>query len=141
VNVRLRAAEPEDREQLARLLAEYLFEFDGRTEPYPFFDAYWTEPDRLPFLVELDGDAIGLILIRVMSDGWSIAEFAVVPARRRLGVGRAAVEALAERAREAEAPYLEAKVNPNNLEALPFWLAVGFHEVPSPDVTVTRRYL
>lgn len=32
---RVRAAEPGDRETLRRLLADYLFEFDGRTEPYP----------------------------------------------------------------------------------------------------------
>jgi hypothetical protein len=37
--VTVREASLDDREQLRRLLADYLLEFDGRTEPYPYFDA------------------------------------------------------------------------------------------------------
>ena len=139
--VALREARGEDRDLLRRLLADYLFEFDGRTGPYPYFDAYWREPERLPFLIEVDGRAAGLCLIRVRDGGWSIAEFAVVPEERRAGVGRSAVEAVAERARAAGAAFLEAKVHPDNREALPFWLAAGFREVASPGVIVTRREL
>jgi len=130
-----------DREQLRELLADYLFEFDGRTDPYPYLDAYWEEEDRLPFLIEADGEVAGLCLVRRKNGGWSIAEFSVVPERRRGGVGRAAVDALAERARADGAAHLEAKVHPDNREALPFWLGVGFREVPGPGtgVTVTRR--
>ncbi len=128
-----------DRDVLARLLAAYLFEFDGRTEPYPHFDAYWSEPERLPFLVELEGESVGFCLIRVREDGWDIAEFSVVPTERRTGIGRSAVEALAVRARAAGAGYLEAKVHPDNLEALAFWLAVGFREVTAAGPVVTRR--
>lgn len=40
MGVVVREAEQGDRETVGRLLAEYLFEFDGRTEPYPYFDAY-----------------------------------------------------------------------------------------------------
>jgi [ribosomal protein S18]-alanine N-acetyltransferase len=140
----LRVAHVDDREMLGELLADYLFEFDGRTEPYPYFDAYWSEPERLPFLIEADdGVVVGFCLIRVRGDGWSIAEFSVLPEERRAGVGRAAVEAIVERAREAGATYLEAKVHPDNREALPFWLAVGFNEVDGrdPGVAVTRRTL
>jgi ribosomal protein S18 acetylase RimI-like enzyme len=95
-------------------------------------------------LIEGDARVIGLCLIRRREDdGWSIAEFSVVPGQRRGGVGRAAVEALAARARSEGAAYLEAKVRSNNAEALPFWLAVGFNRVDGPEtgVTVTRRSL
>jgi len=139
--VALREAGQQDREQLGRLIADYLFEFDGRTEPYPYFDSYWTDPDRTPFLVEADGEVAGLCLIRVRDGGWSIAEFSVIPARRRSGVGRAAVEELAERAAKAGAAHLEAKVHPDNGEALPFWLAAGFRVVDAPSVIITRRFL
>lgn len=138
---RLRAAEPGDRETLRRLLADYLFEFDGRTEPYPYFDAYWSEPERLPLLIEADGELAGFCLIRVVDDGWSIAEFSVLPARRRTGVGRAAVNIIIERASAAAARYLEAKVHPDNGTALLFWLAAGFRVVDAPGVIITRRYL
>jgi predicted acetyltransferase len=141
--VTLRDARVEDRRRLEQLLADYLFEFDGRTEPYPYLDAYWTEPARLPLLIEVDGEVVGLCLIRRRDRGWSIAEFSVLPTRRREGVGRAAVEALAARARSEGAEYLEAKVHPDNRAALPFWLSVGFteQEGPGTGVTLTRRAL
>jgi GNAT superfamily N-acetyltransferase len=109
----------------------------------PDLDAYWEEPDRLPLLIETDGAVCGLCLIRRRDSGWSIAEFYVRPSRRRGGVGRAAVDALAARARSEGAAFLEAKVHPNNREALPFWLRVGFSEIDPQKigVTVTRRQL
>lgn len=143
VKVRLREALRDDREELEQLLADYLFEFDGRTGSYPDLDAYWREPERLPFLIEADGEVGGLCLIRRREDGWSVAEFSVVPTHRRGGLGRTAIEQVAELARSEGAAYLEAKVHPDNREALPFWLAVGFSEVDTPTtgVTVTRRPL
>ena len=139
--VTLRQATRDDRGRLRGLLAEYLFEFDGRTEPYPYFDAYWSESERLPFLIEADGELVGLCLIRIRDGGWDIAEFSIRPDHRRRGMGRAAVEAVAERARRAGAAHLQAKVHPDNPEALPFWLAVGFRVQAAPGVVVTRRAL
>jgi ribosomal protein S18 acetylase RimI-like enzyme len=137
----LRQAESEDRETLRRLLADYLREFDGSTEPYIYFDAYWEESERVPFLIDADGAAVGLCLVRALGDRWQIAEFSVVPERRRNGIGRAAVDVLAERARRAGASELEAKVRPDKREALAFWLATGFEVVSAPDSIVTRRKL
>jgi ribosomal protein S18 acetylase RimI-like enzyme len=137
----LRSAEPDDRELLRQLVADYLFEFDGRTAPYSYFDAYWTEPERLPFLIEVDGVVAGFCLIRVLDGGWHIAEFSVLPEKRRDGVGRAAVDEIVERARDAGAGYLEAKVLASNRRGLDFWLAVGFEIVSEPEPIVTRRSL
>lgn len=92
-------------------------------------------------LIEADGELAGFCLIRVGDDGWSIAEFSVVPGQRRTGVGRAAVSIVIERASAAAARYLEAKVHPDNGTALSFWLAAGFHVVDAPGVIITRRYL
>jgi len=139
--VTLREATLDDRDQLGRLLADYLFEFDGRTDPYPYFDAYWREPERLPFLIDDAGEVVGLCLIRVRDGGWDIAEFSVTPDRRRNGVGRAAVEAVAAPARADGASHLQAKVHSDNRGALPFWLALGFREYEAPGVIVTRRTL
>jgi ribosomal protein S18 acetylase RimI-like enzyme len=139
VAITVRDAQLGDRELLRRLLGDYLLEFDGETEPYPHFEAYWSETERLPFLLEDAGEVVGFCLIRVRSGGWSIAEVTVVPEQRRRGIGRAAVERLAERARAAGAGHLEAKVHPENRRALPFWLAVGFSVVEAPSAVVTRR--
>jgi predicted acetyltransferase len=141
VAVTVRPAKESDRELLRRLVAEYLFEFDGSTGPYPYFDAYWDEPERLPFLIEANGTVVGFCLVRVRDDCWSIAEFSVLAEQRRAGVGRAAVDAIAELARAAESTHLEAKVHPSNRAALPFWLGIGFDEVAAPGVIVTRRKL
>lgn len=140
VSVRLRDAGPGDRDRLERLIAAYLLEFDGATERYPYLDAYWQEPERLPLLIEADGDLVGFCLIRICGDTWSVAEFSVVPPRRRSGIGRAAVEALAMRARSAGGTDLEAKVQAGQ-PGMRFWQAVGFTEAATSraGVTVTRR--
>ena len=129
------------RDELGALLRGYMFEFDGSTD-YPYLDLYWSESERLPFFVERDGDVVGLCLIRLLDgDGWNIAEFSTVPAHRGQGVGRAAVEALAARAGRAGAPFLQAKIHPDNLQAVGFWLACGFEQIPSATVVTTRRRL
>ena len=131
----------ERRDELQRLLADYLYEFDGRTDPYPYFDAYWEEPERSPYFIADGGDVAGLALIRARDGGWSIAEFSVVPDRRRGGVGRDAVERLAELARAAGAAHLEAKVHLDNAKAFLFWTACGFQLVSDDGVLITRRRL
>jgi predicted acetyltransferase len=129
------------RAELAALLHDYMSEFDGSTG-YPYLDIYWDGPGRLPFLVERDGEVVGFCLVRVLDDGgWNIAEFSTVPERRNQGLGRGAVEALAARAGRAGAPFLQAKVHPDNLQALGFWLACGFEQIPSATVVTTRRRL
>lgn len=138
--VALAPAGPERRELVRTLLLAYLFEFDGSTD-YPYLDRYWNDEDRLPFLIDDRDETRGFCLIRVRDGGWEIAEFGVVPDARRRGLGRAAVEALADRARVSGAAFLQAKVHPDNLKALPFWLACGFAEIPSTSVVTTRRDL
>lgn len=135
----LRRADAGERELLRRLLAEYLFEFDGQTTPYRYFDAYWDEDNRLPFLIEAEAQVVGFCLIRVRGRDWTIAEFAVNPEKRRNGVGRTAVEAVVEQADAAGASYVEATVQIGKVEALAFWRACGFRTVEERDVTVTRR--
>ena len=43
--------------------------------------------------------------------------------------------------RGAGAAHLEAKVHPQNQQALPFWLSAGFGVVDSREVVITRRRL
>ena len=131
--VALREAGCDDRELLRRLLADYLFEFDGRTDPYPDFDAYWAVPDHMPLLIESRGEVVGFCLIRVRDDGWTIAEFSVVPEHAGPASDGRRSTMVVQSARAAGAMRLEAKVNPDNREALPFWIAVGFHEVSARE--------
>jgi predicted acetyltransferase len=139
MHVAVRAAQPQDRSLLARLLGAYLLEFDGSTEPYPYLDHYWTEPDRLPLLIDVDGEVAGFCLIRRAGDRWAIAEFSVVPELRRRGVGRAAVIAVVGLARAEGAADIEATVHADHPDALAFWLAVGFREAARIDASIVTR--
>ncbi len=83
----------------------YLYEFsemqsadlnaDGLYE-YEYLDSYWSEPDRYPFLIYVDGCIAGFILVNSYTvlerdgEAKSIAEFFVVRKYRRQGIGKSA---------------------------------------------------
>lgn len=64
---------------------------DGRFG-YRQLALYWSDPDRSPFLVRVNGELTGLVLVKrseVSGDEtvWDMAEFFVVRAYRRRGIG------------------------------------------------------
>jgi predicted acetyltransferase len=97
----IRAA-PDQAPILANLLELYAHDFsefhdidlgeDGRFGYGPL-PLYWSEPDRHPFLIRLDGKWAGLILVKKGSQVsgydavWDMAEFFVVRGCRRRGIG------------------------------------------------------
>lgn len=97
----------EDKPVLANLLELYrhdFSEFDGRDLGeqgrfgYAYLDQYWTEPDRHPFFVRVDGRLAGFALLRILpkEDGCEthVSEFFVVRKYRRQGVGEAVARRL-----------------------------------------------
>jgi predicted acetyltransferase len=101
-------AGPEEEPILANLLELYAYDFsefhnleigdDGRFG-YRFLPLYWSEPDRHPFLLRIEGKLAGLVLLKrgseVSGDAavWDMAEFFVLRGCRRRGIGtRAAHE-------------------------------------------------
>jgi len=88
---------------LARLMQLYLYDFNefynddvsryGLFE-YKMLDKYWSEPNRHPFIVYVDGMIAGFVLVSAHSylkankGGMSIAEFFIMPKYRRKGVGK-----------------------------------------------------
>ena len=95
-------ATPEQQPILANLLELYAHDFsefhdvslgpDGRFG-YRDLPLYWSDPERHPFLAKVDGSLAGLVLVkrgpRVSVDEmvWDMAEFFVVRACRRRGLG------------------------------------------------------
>lgn len=73
---------------------------DGRF-PYYYFDLYWTEDGRFPFLIRVDGAIAGLALVRTLAGGrdplYQMAEFFILYTYRQRGIGRAAAVALFDR--------------------------------------------
>ncbi|WP_411286306.1 GNAT family N-acetyltransferase [Phenylobacterium sp.] len=98
---------------------------DGRFEPYPFLDSYWTEADRSALLIRADGQVAGFALVNTfahsrLATDFSMAEFFVARKYRRLGVGHAAAAAVI-----CERPgQWEIAVTRTNLAAQAFWRRV-----------------
>ncbi len=81
-------------------LYQYDFsEFDGSDlgpmglYDYPYLDHYWVEPDRSPFLVRVNSNLAGFVLVARynyltgLKDGWVLAEFFILRKYRHQGVG------------------------------------------------------
>jgi predicted acetyltransferase len=95
-------AAPEQAPVLANLLELYAHDFsefrnleigeDGRFG-YRSLPLYWSEPNRHPFLVKMDGKLAGLVLVKRGSEVsgndevWDMAEFFVLRGCRRRGIG------------------------------------------------------
>lgn len=141
----LRPASAATRERLRSLLADCLRELatttgealplDDQGRPvYSHFDAYWHDPERHPFGVWFGSRLAGLCLLRDLGGShWQVAEFYVIPALRRQGVGREAVQQAIAWCRHHGAAQLEAQVHPRNPIALAFWRATGFTPQPATD--------
>jgi predicted acetyltransferase len=138
--VELERAGPERRDALANLFQLYTHDFsehwagrpdgdlgeDGRFEPYPYLDSYWTEPAREPLLIRADGKIAGFALINTFAHSglpldFSMAEFFVARKYRRAGVGLAAAGEII-RARPGQ---WEIAVVRRNTSAQPFWRRVA----------------
>lgn len=104
-----------ERDTLANLLQLYLYDIaeyahggwnpigaDGRYA-YRWLDAYWTDARRHPLRIDADGTLAGFVLVNAHSlvPDWepahAIAEFFVLRAHRRRGVGAAAAHAVFDR--------------------------------------------
>ncbi|HSV04482.1 MAG TPA: GNAT family N-acetyltransferase, partial [Phenylobacterium sp.] len=115
----------------------------------PYFDLYWTEPGREPLWILADGARAGFVLLNLHSPSGlgvdrAIAEFCIVPERRREGLGRAA--ALAALARTAG--IWELQVYRANPTAIDFWRKViaaadpkAWDEIPLAERIVHRFVL
>ena len=139
-DVTLEPAGPQKRETLANLFQLYTHDFseqwagradgelgeNGRFPDYVWLDSYWQEARREPFLIRVDGQLGGFVLINDFSHSglptdYAVAEFFVVRKHRRAGVGRAAAFA-AIRPRPGQ---WELAVARKNTAAYPFWEGVA----------------
>ena len=88
---------------------------------YKYFDQYWGEADRHPFLVRFDGNPAGFVFVNkfVYSEGidYSIAEFFVVRKYRRKGIGQKVVTEILG---HFEGSW-EIRALRNNRRAIRFW--------------------
>lgn len=132
MEVKLRRVPPEEKSLLFDMMQVYIAEFsrfepvepdENGVYPYDAFDAYWRDPARIPFFITVDGQNAGLILVNrnhyvhLWRESRSIAEFFVLPAYRRMGVGCAAARLLTE----SMGGWWQLMMHPKNLPSHTFW--------------------
>jgi predicted acetyltransferase len=103
---------------------------------YRYLDHYWTEPDRHPFFIRVDGHIAGFALVRA-GDPHDMAEFFVMRKYRRTGVGVAAARMVFERFPGA----WQVRQESDNVAAAPFWrvaIPVPFDEEVRHGSSVQR---
>jgi predicted acetyltransferase len=132
MNVELVPASPDQASILVNLLELYAHDFSefhsleldatGRFG-YKHLSLYWSEPDRHPFLIKVEGKLAGLAFVKRGSEFsgnqnvWDVGEFFVVRAYRRKGIGVQVAHELWQRF-----PGLwEVRVMDSNRAALNFW--------------------
>jgi predicted acetyltransferase len=90
---------------------------------YKNLPLYWSDPDRHPFLIKVNGQLAGFVLIRRGSevtgdrDAWDVVEFFVLRGFRRRGIGTRATHQVWRRF----PGRWEARVLKQNSSALRFW--------------------
>lgn len=120
---------PDQEPILANLLELYAHDFsefhplqigeDGRFG-YPPLPLYWSEPGRYPFLVRMDGDLAGLVLVKRGNETvWDMAEFFIVRGCRRRGIGTR----VAHQVFRLFPGLWEVRVMQTNASAQRFWAA------------------
>jgi predicted acetyltransferase len=125
-------AAPDQAPLLANLLELYAHDFsefrnleigeDGRFG-YQALPLYWSEPNRHPFLIMMDGKLAGLALVKKGSNVsgreavWDMAEFFILRGHRRRGIGTRAAHKVW---RLFPGPW-EVRVMQTNVSAQRFW--------------------
>jgi predicted acetyltransferase len=125
-------ATQEEQPVLSNLYQLYIHDFtdfvelalgnDGRFD-YDPLPAYWTEPDRFPFIVWVDRKLAGFALVKKGSDFsgkagvWDMADFFLVPGVRGKGVGYNVARSIWQ---QFPGPW-EVRVITTNVPAQQFW--------------------
>jgi predicted acetyltransferase len=156
-NLEIIAAAPEQEPVLANLLELYAHDFsefhdleigeDGRFGYSPL-RLYWSEPNRHPFVVKLDGKLAGLVLVKKGSSisandaVLDMAEFFILRGCRRRGIGTQVAHEVWRRF-----PGLwEVRVMEANIPAQQFWAGaiatfLGENILPVPIEIGGRRWV
>ena len=130
MSVEICPAEESDKHIIQSMLDDYLRELAGYREigtgavdaaSYPYFDVYWSEAGRYPFMMICGEEVAGFVFIRgpdsTGTNGFQVAEFYVKPPFRRQGVGRQAAFALWNRF----SGEWELQAHARNEKAVKFW--------------------
>lgn len=108
------------------VLAEYVTRYGGNDADRPSPDEF-TAPDGAFLIAYVDGSPIGCGGLRQHSPGvGEIKRMYVEPGARKLGIGRAILRALEQRARELGYPSLRLETGARQPEAISLYESEGY---------------
>jgi len=145
-----------EKADLKAMLDPYLVEHAALVDPqglhgdpksYEHFDPYWVDPERHPYWIVADETRVGFCLVNAHAPSGqpidhAVAEFCILPAHRRSGLGRDAVRAVLAR----HPGQWELQVFRANPSALAFWpralaaAGVAARQVLQRDDRVIHRF-
>ena len=148
MNIMIEPVKKEEKEILRNLLEKYRYEFsqyDGTDVNnlglygYDYFDNYWTEENRYPFFVKVDGKIAGFIMVNDYPDikidtNYSMAEFFIMYKYRRHGVGKYAAKCIFN---EIKGKW-QLKIHPKNIISEKFWIKI-IDEYTKGDYEIIRN--
>ena len=145
MNVEISKVDKADKTVLRNLLEFYCYDFSeyiqidvnahGKFE-YPYIDSYWSDADRHPYFIKVNGKYAGFILLnrdyKIIQDptGYVVAEFFVMRRYRRKGIGKTAAQSVFE----LHPGTWEISQLLSNKEAVAFWHQV-VHEYTQGNFT------
>ena len=101
MKIEIQLAKFEEKHLLKRMLELYFYDFSGFEENdlnefgeygYRYFDHYWTETERHPFIVKVDGKLAGFVFVNrfgyTKGVEQTIAEFCILRKYRQKGIGK-----------------------------------------------------
>jgi predicted acetyltransferase len=126
-NVEVVPARSAEKPLLASMLESHLVELEA-PKTYPYFEDYWSEPTRHPFIIRCADQVAGFAFVRRLQceNALEMAEFYIAPKFRRSGVGRAAATTIFA---EFPGQWRIAVLAPNTIGAL-FWSSVVPSKAP-----------
>ncbi len=104
-SVAVKVADSSEKQRIRNLMQAYLHDLsefsgeepkeDGLFDVGDYFDVFWVEPTRHPYLITSDDLVVGFALIREFEKGhFSMSEFFVLRGQRRTGIGQQAAKLL-----------------------------------------------
>lgn len=128
-------ATKKDKAIIYNLLEKYLYEFsqwektdvnENGVYDYEWLDYYFTEKNRYPYLIKVDGNWAGVVLVNDYPEvpeektDYCISEFFIMHKYRRKGYGRSVVFQVLDK----HHGKWQLKCHPHNLASVHFWKSV-----------------
>jgi len=132
MNITIEPVAKEEKEILRNLLEKYMYEFSQYNNVdvnslglygYSYLDNYWTEKNRFPFFIRVNGKLAGFVMVHdypevKIDTNYTMSEFFVMYKYRRCGIGKYAVKYILDKFRGK----WQLRYHPKNEISQKFWI-------------------